>query len=82
MDFSEACKCGKVYVNFYFVAVYNSAVMEFWPLLLEQQTKLVLISCLAYLMLTLNPLPLVFPCNNFETAFLSFSFATPRDERT
>ena len=30
-------------VNFYSVAVYNSTVMEFWPLLLKQRIKLVLI---------------------------------------
>ena len=39
LDFLKVCKCGMLYVNFHFVAVYNSAVMEFWPFPLEQRIK-------------------------------------------
>ena len=42
MDFFYVCKCGMLCVNFYSFAVYNSAVMEFWPLSLEQRITLVL----------------------------------------
>ena len=44
IDFSKFCKCDMLWATFYFVAVYNSAVIEFWSLLLEQRIKLVLIS--------------------------------------
>ena len=43
-DFLKVCKCGMLCVNFHSVAVYNSAVMGFWPLQLEQRIKLVLIA--------------------------------------
>ena len=38
----EVCKYVMLFVSFYSIAVYNSAVMEFWPLSLEQRIKLVL----------------------------------------
>ena len=40
----KVCKCGMMHLNFYSVTVYNSAVIEFWPLPLEQRIKLFLIS--------------------------------------
>ena len=33
--FIEVCKCRMLFVNFYSVTVFNSAVMEFWLLLLK-----------------------------------------------
>ena len=43
IDFVNVCKCGMLCVNFHFVAVFNSAVMEVWPLPLGQRMKLFLI---------------------------------------
>ena len=43
--FLKGSQVWHVCVNFHSVAVYNSAVMEFWPLPLEQRIKLFLISC-------------------------------------
>ena len=40
IDFLNVCKCGMLCVNFHSVAVYNSSVMEFWPLPLEQRITL------------------------------------------
>ena len=42
LDFLNLCQCGMFSLNFLSVAVYNSAVLEFWPLLLEQRIKLFL----------------------------------------
>ena len=42
-ELSKVCKCGILCVKFLSVAVYNSAVMEFWPLHHEQRIKLFLI---------------------------------------
>ena len=42
MDFLKVCKCGRLYVNFLSATVYHSAIMEFWPLQLEQRIKLFL----------------------------------------
>ena len=39
IDFLKVCKCGMLCVNFLSVAVYKSATMEFWPLLLEERIK-------------------------------------------
>ena len=41
-DFFEVCKYDMFCVNFHSVTVHNSAVMKFWPALLEQRIKLVL----------------------------------------
>ena len=41
IHFLKVCTCGMLCVNFQSVAV-NSAVMEFWPLPLEQRIKLFL----------------------------------------
>ena len=40
IQFFKVCKCGMLCVNFHPVAVYNSAVIEFWPLPLKQRIKL------------------------------------------
>ena len=40
IKFLKVCKCGMPCVNFRSVEVYNSAVMEFWPIPLEQRIKL------------------------------------------
>ena len=42
MDFLKVRKCGMLCVNFRSVAANNSSVMEFWPLSIEQRTKLFL----------------------------------------
>ena len=39
VDCFEVCKCGMLCVNFYLVAVYHSAVTEFWPFPLEKEKK-------------------------------------------
>ena len=43
IDFLNVRKCDMLCVNFQSVAVYDSAVMQFWTLPLEQRTKLFLI---------------------------------------
>ena len=43
IDFCKVCKCGMLCADFHSVAVYESAVMEFWPLPLEERIKLFLI---------------------------------------
>ena len=44
IDFSKVCKCGMLCLNVRSVAVYNSAVVEFWPFLLKQRMKLYLLN--------------------------------------
>ena len=42
IDFLKVRKCGMLCVNFRSVAEYNSAVIEFWPLPLEQRINIFL----------------------------------------
>ena len=44
IDVLKVSKCVMLFVNFHCVAVYNSAVMEFWPLPFEYRIKLFLTS--------------------------------------
>ena len=42
IDFLKVCRCGILCVNFVFLAVYDSAAMEFGPLPVEQRINLFL----------------------------------------
>ena len=42
IDFLKVYECGRLCVNFLSVAVYNSAVMGFWPLPFKQRKNLFL----------------------------------------
>ena len=69
IDYSGVFKCDKLSVKFYFIAVYNSAVMEYWTTPLEQRIKLALKSRNA----KQSPRLIIPPSPNQPRSFLAFA---------